>query len=177
VHLLDGGVVGYTRPQFEQDARAGWAFEGGNLTPVREILAGGNTRLATLDTYIRSDGSMKSIEDAGMVFSGVYSLTQGVGGTGRLALLVSNLDEVSHTFDVPNKIGGKTIVMGAQTILAGQHKLLEFTGAGTQWNLANSVAVFTDNDRSGVGVPEPMTLGAMALFAMGVLSRRRRTAV
>jgi hypothetical protein len=143
---------------------------------VRDILAGGNTRLATLDTYIRSDGSMKSIEDAGMVFSGVYSLTQ-AGGAGRLALLVSNLDEVSHTFDVPNKIGGKTIVMGAQTILAGQHKLLEFTGAGTQWNLANSVAVFTDNDRSGVGVPEPMTLGAMALFAMGVLSRRRRANV
>ena len=175
VHLLDGGVVGYTRPQFEQDARAGWAFEGAALTPVRDILAGGNTRLATLDTYIRSDGSMKSIEDAGMVFSGVYSLTQ-AGGAGRLALLVSNLDEVSHTFDVPNKIGGKTVAMGAQTILAGQHKLLEFTGAGTQWNLANSVAVFTDNDRSGTGVPEPAVMGTVAFAGLFAVSRRRQRA-
>ena len=169
VHLLDGGVVGYTRPQFEQDAKAGWEF-----APFQSILQGGGARLATLDTFIRSDGTVKSIEDAGMVFSGVYSLTQGPGGVGRMALLVSNLDEINHTFDIQTKIGGKTVAMGAQTIVAGTHQLLEFTGAGTQWNLANSVAVFTDNDRSGTGVPEPMTIGAVSLFALGVLSRRRR---
>src|SRR5688572_113969 len=89
VHLLDGGVVGYTRPQFEQDAKAGWEF-----APFQQILQGGGARLATLDTLIRSDGTTKNIEDAGMVFSGVYSLTQGPGGAGRMALLVSNLDEI-----------------------------------------------------------------------------------
>jgi hypothetical protein len=40
--------------------------------------------------------------------------------------------------------------------------------------LVSNTPVFTDNDRSGTGVPEPMTLGAISLFAMGVLSRRRR---
>jgi len=175
VHLLDGGVVGYTRPQFEQDARAGWNLEGAVFDNARSIFTGGGTRLATLDTYIRSDGTTKSIEDAGMVFSGVYSLTQ-AGGAGKLALLVSNLDEIAHTFDIPNKIGGKSIVMGAQTILAGQHKLLEFTGAGTQWNLTNNVAVFTDADRSGTGVPEPAVMGTVAFAGLFAVSRRRQRA-
>ena len=175
VHLLDGGVVGYTRPQFEQDARAGWNLEGAVFDNARSIFTGGGTRLATLDTYIRSDGTVKSIEDAGMVFSGVYSLTQ-AGGAGKLALLVSNLDEIAHTFDIPNKIGGKTVAMGAQTIMAGTHRLLEFTGAGTQWNLTNNVAVFTDADRSGTGVPEPAVMGTVAFAGLFAVSRRRQRA-
>jgi hypothetical protein len=166
VHLLDGGVVGYTRTQFENDAKAGWEF-----APFQTILQGGGARLATLDTLIRSDGALKNIEDAGMVFSGVYSLTQN-----KLALLVSNLDEISHTLDIPQKIGGRTVVMGAQTILAGQHKLLEFTGSGTQWTLTNNVAVFTDNDRSGTGVPEPAVMGTLAFAGLFALSRRRQRA-
>jgi hypothetical protein len=164
VHLLDGGVVGYTRPQFEADAAAGFHF-----APFENIFNGGGASLATLDTLIRSDGSLKSIEDAGMVFSGVYSLSQN-----KLALLVSNLDETQHSLSIQNKIGGKSVAMGSVPVAAGTHRLLEFTGVGTQWQLVNNVAVFTDNDRSGTGVPEPMTLGALALFAMGVMSRRRR---
>jgi hypothetical protein len=168
VHLLDGGVVGYTRPQFEQDAKAGWEF-----APFQQILQGGGARLATLDTLIRSDGTLKNIEDAGMVYSGLYSLTQN-GGAGRLALLVSNLDENPHTFDIPQKIGGKTVIMGAQSVLAGQHRLLEFTGAGTQWQLVSNTPVFTDNDRSGTGVPEPAVMGTIALAGLMTLGRRRQ---
>jgi hypothetical protein len=164
VHLLDGGVVGYTRPQFEQDAAAGF-----HQPVIEGIFAGGGAQLATLDTFIRSDGSLKSLEDAGMVFSGVYSLSQN-----KLALLVSNLDEVQHSLSIQNKIGGKSVALGSLPVAAGTHRLLEFTGVGTQWQLASNVAVFTDNDRSGTGVPEPMTLGAIGLFAMGVMSRRRR---
>jgi len=64
---------------------------------------------------------------------------------------------------------------GSISILAGQHKLLDFTGAGTQWSLQNpgGTLVFTDDNRNGVGVPEPVTMGGVALFALGMLGRRR----
>jgi len=168
VHLLDGGVVNYTQQQFEQDAKDGF-----KLPAIDAIFAGGGARVATLDTLSRVDGSIKDNEQTGVVYSGVYSLSQ-AGGLGKLALLVSNLDEVSHSLDIPQKIGGKNVV-GAIPILAGQHKLLEFTGAGTQWQLTNTSIVFTDADRSGVGVPEPVAMGGASIFALTMLFRRRRS--
>jgi hypothetical protein len=168
VHLLDGGVVGYTQQQFEQDAKDGY-----QLPQIAAIFNGGGARVATLDTLSRVDGVLKDNEQTGVVYSGAYSLTQ-AGGLGRLALLVSNLDEVAHNLDIPQKIGGKNVV-GAINILAGQHKLLEFTGAGTQWQLTSQSIVFTDADRSGVGVPEPVAMGGASIFAMTMLFRRRRS--
>jgi len=168
VHLLDGGVEGYTQAQFEQDAKDGF-----KLPAIDAIFAGGGARVATLDTLSRVDGSIKDNEQTGVVYSGVYSLSQ-AGGLGKLALLVSNLDEVQHSLDIPQKIGGKNVV-GAIPILAGQHKLLEFTGAGTQWQLTNTSIVFTDADRSGVGVPEPVAMGGASIFALTMLFRRRRS--
>ena len=171
VHLLDGGVVGYTRPQFEQDAKEGWEF-----APFASIFSSplGGASLATLDTMVRTDtGGLRSIEDAGMVYSGVYSLSQN-----KLALLVSNLSETPQNLVIQNKIGGKSVAMGTVNVLAGQHKLLEFTGVGTQWQLSTpgGTAVFVDNDRSGTGVPEPAVMGTIALAGLMGLGRRRRRA-
>jgi len=109
-----------------------------------------------------------------VVYSGVYSLTQ---GSGKLALLVSNLDDGTHTLEIPQAIGGK-FVPGSVSIAGGQHKLLEFTGAGTQWqlNAGSNIPVFTDSDRTGVGVPEPVAMGGAAIFGLTMLFRRRRSA-
>ena len=169
VHVLDGGVVGYTTAQKEQDVADGWHF-----APFENILNGGGARLASLDTVLRADGNTQTLEAAGMVFSGVYSLTQ-AGGLGKLALLVSNLDDTSHNLTIPNKIGGKT-VPGAFTLLAGQHKLLDFTGSGSQWALQNpgGTVVFADTLRDGVGVPEPTMVGGLAIFGCLGLARRRK---
>jgi len=168
LHLLDGGVVGYTQAHFESDAQAGF-----KLPAFDAIFNGGGAKLATLDTVGKVDGVVKNTETSGVIFSGVYSLTQ-AGGAGKLALLVSNLDDASHTLSIDQKVGGKTIP-GSISILAGQHKLLDFTGAGTQWSLQNpgGTLVFTDDNRNGVGVPEPVTMGGVALFALGMLGRRR----
>jgi hypothetical protein len=169
-HLLDGGVVGYTQAQFEQDAAAGWS----GLPAIANIFAGGGAHIATLDTVSRVDGTLTPNESSGVVYSGVYSLTQ-AGGLGKLALLVSNMDEISHNLDIPQKIGGKT-VPGVFSIGAGQHKLLDFTGAGTQWTLQNpgGTAVFVDSSRNDVGVPEPVAMGGASVFALTMLFRRRR---
>ena len=169
VHLLDGGVVGYTQAQFEQDAKDGFT-----LPAIANIFAGGGARIATLDTVSRVDGVVKTNESSGLVYSGVYSLTQ-AGGLGKLALLVSNMDDIGHPVDFPQKIGGKSIA-GSVSLLAGQHKLLDFTGAGTQWLLQNpgGTPVFTDNLRDGVGVPEPVVMGGASIFALTMLFRRRR---
>jgi hypothetical protein len=168
LHLLDGGVVGYSQAQFEQDAKDGF-----KLPAFEAIFNGGGAKLATLDTVGKVDGVVKNTETSGVIFSGVYSLTQ-AGGAGKLALLVSNLDDAAHSLSIDQKIGGKT-VPGSISILAGQHKLLDFTGAGTQWSLQNpgGTLVFTDDNRNGVGVPEPVTMGGVALFALGILGRRR----
>jgi len=171
VQGLDGGVVGYTKDQFHDDILAGWHF-----SPFETILNGAGARTATLDTVASVDGVTKNIEDTGVVFSGVYSLTQGPGGAGKLALLVSNLDDAPHTLSILNKIGGKSIP-GSLSIAGGQHKLLDFTGAGTQWSLQNpgGTLVFVDNDRNGVGVPEPTMIGGLGLIACLGLGRRRKS--
>jgi hypothetical protein len=165
-------VVGYTKDQFHDDILAGWHF-----SPFESILNGGGAKSATLDTVVRVDGVVKNIEDAGVVLSGVYSLTQ-AGGAGKLALLVSNLDETTHVVTNLNKIGGKTLPNSLSlSIAGGQHKLLEFTGAGTQWSLNNpgGTLVFVDDNRNGVGVPEPTMIGGLALVTCLGLGRRRKS--
>lgn len=178
VHLLDGGVVGYSQGQFEQDAKNGFT-----LPAIANIFAAADHRIATLDTQSRvgdlggGNQSMQSNETTGVVYSGVYSLSQ-AGGLGKLALLVSNMDDIGHSISFPAKIGGKSIA-GFIDIGAGQHKLLDFTGAGTQWALQNpggtAVFVSTDADRNGVGVPEPVAMGGASIFALTMLFRRRRS--
>lgn len=165
VHLLDPGVIGYTQDQFEADAKSGWTLPG-----IASILDGPGARTATLGTYANVDGSDKNIESTGVVFSGVYSLTQN-----KLALLISNLDEAAHNIAFPAKIGGKTVKLAGANlnVSAGSHRLLEFTGAGTQWNLALDTQVFIDNNRSGTGVPEPMAMAGAGIFGLFMLGRRR----
>jgi hypothetical protein len=114
---------------------------------------------------------MKSLESAGVVYSGAYS-----NSLGKLVLLLSNLDEESHKLSFPAKLGGK-YVPGEYNILAGSHEILEFGAAGTTWNLISTSAVFEDSDRAGVGIPEPSmaALGVGAALAMGGgRSRKRR---
>jgi len=178
VHLLDGGVVGYSQSQFEQDAKNGWT-----LPAIANIFAAPDHRIATLDTQAKvgdlggTGQSMQNNETSGVVYSGVYSLSQ-AGGLGKLALLVSNMDDIGHSISFPAKIGGKSIA-GFIDIGAGQHKLLDFTGAGTQWALQNpggtAVFISTDADRNGVGVPEPVAMGGAGIFALTMLFRRRRS--
>ena len=190
IHLLDGGVKNYTQQQFEQDAKDGF-----KLKAIDDIFAGGNAKLATLATTSqlvtdRTTGTTVDTpnDQSGVVYSGVYSLTQNdtrlANSSGKLALLLSNLSETSHDITFPAKIGGKNVILnntsaalpkGFQTIGAGEHQLLEFAGVGLNWSLVNTQVIFSDSDRSGVGVPEPVAMGGAAIFAVAMMFRRRRS--
>ena len=164
VQGLDGGVIGYTQRQFQADLAAGW----NGTAEVREVLSDPNAKPATLDTGVKSDGVIKSLEEAGVVVSGVYSQIKG-----KLVLLISNLDESAHRVGMPARVAGRT-VSGEFLVEAGGHQLLEFGASGPTWNLVESHIVFADDNRAGTGVPEPGTLATAATAALMMLRRRRR---
>jgi hypothetical protein len=164
VHGLEGGVEGYTAQQFTADIHQGWT----GVAAVNDVLADPRARLATLDTSVNADGVARTIEEAGVVWSGAYSAAKG-----KLVVLLSNLDATPHAVTLPTKVGGKT-VSGEFTVAAGSHEILEFGATGTSWNLVSEQGVFVDHDRAGAGVPEPTGLAAVALAALALRRRSRR---
>jgi hypothetical protein len=166
VQGLDGGVVGYSQEQFQSDMAAGWR----GTPEIREVLADADVRPATLDTHVRSDGVLQSMEDAGVVVSGAYS-----DAAGKLVLLVSNLDSTGHHVGLSAGVGGRK-VPGEFFVPAGSHQILEFGANGSRWNLVETQEVFADADRAGTGVPEPGSLAMLAGASLTCIARRRRSA-
>lgn len=167
-HLLDPGVVGYTQAQEQQDAQAGW-----NNSLVAGVLSGQNGRTWNLGNTININGTIQTIEQAGVVASAVTN--DGTSGPG-LAILVSNLDGVAKTVVFNNRINGATLSTTV-SIGAGAHTILRFTKSGTLWGTPLNDPSFNDptlGSRDGVGIPEPASVSILAIGAMGVLMRRRR---
>ena len=102
------------------------------------------------------------------------------GSNRRLVVLLSNLSQQRKTIDLPNSIGGfmtarqDGVRIDDFFLDPGQHKLVTFTLRGNKWVLNTNTAVFTDNDRTGVGIPEPTGLAFVGVGALGLLARRRR---
>ncbi len=170
-HLLDPGVVGYTQAQEESDALTGWTN-----SLVGSILSTNNGRVAQLPTFINVDGTVKSIEDAGVVFSAV---TNDNVATPGLALLVSNLDNSAHSVSFNTRINGATLSYTSGSLAAGSHTILRFTKSGGLWASPLVDPSFNDPtlaSRDGVGIPEPASISILAIGALGVLMRRRRKA-
>jgi hypothetical protein len=167
VHGLQGGVEGYTPEQFKSDINQGW----NGVQKVNQVLSDPKARLATLDTRVKTDGVSKTLEDAGVVLSGAYSTAQG-----KLVVLVSNLDEKQHTVQLPANVGGKAIA-GDYVIEAGAHEILEFGASGSKWSFVSAEPIFVDDNRGGVGVPEPSTIALVtAVLATMTCARGRRRA-
>jgi len=164
VHGLQGGVEGYTPEQFKSDITQGW----NGVAAVNDVMSDPKAHIATLDTKVKADGVLQSLEDVGVVFSGAYSMAKG-----KLVLLLSNLDEQAHTISFPTTLGGK-VVSGDYPLNAGTHEILQFTASGSKWDFAASDAVFADDNRGGVGVPEPsfIALAGAVLLVAGVARRR-----
>lgn len=171
--LLDPGVVGYTQAQEEADASAGW-----NESLVANVLNGTDGRAANLGNTITVDGTLKTIENAGVVWSAVTN--NNLSGP-QLAVLVSNMDTTtgSHTVTFNSSINGATLSYTTGALGAGTHTILRFDKTGSTWTLQDIDPLFVGDpssmtSRDGIGIPEPASLSLVGLGMMGVLCRRRR---
>jgi len=188
-----GSVVGDSLAQNRSDVANGW-----KTSSVINSIFTRSHALANLSTNIGDKGGTSGgtnpgdgnagITQAGAVWSGVYDKGSVSGGR-RLAILMSNLGTSQKTIDLPNLIGGFHTISGTPgadddyVLAAGQHRLLTFTLNNNMWRLNSNSVVFSGSDsfgsltdRNGTGVPEPTTIGLLGIGAVGLLTRRRRTA-
>jgi len=185
-NLANGSVVGYTPSQEQSDIKTGWAATGASLAgTMNGIFSRKNYAFANLTNVIGDQGAdtgdtgARSTEVAGAVWSGVFDRS---GTTRKLAVLISNLSAVQKDIDLPNDIGGfKAHVSGTSDdviVAAGTHRMLSFTLSGGFWVLdaSGNQQVFLDNNRNGIGIPEPTSMSLLGVGVLGLLARRRRTA-
>jgi hypothetical protein len=113
------------------------------------------------------------VESAGAILSGAYSLDEG-----KLAILISNMDEDQHVITVPEKIAGYALAVKDFTLAPGSHLLAEYSltanGKNKGWGEAITHVPFTaiSNSRNGFGIPEPGTLSLLVVGGIVGLNRR-----
>lgn len=179
--LFSPGVVGYTKGQMQSDAEIGWSL-------FDTAFGAADAASATLDTNVVVDGVLKTMEETGVVWSGVVGDHDNLPATADvLHLLMSNLDDVDHTISFPNAIDGSLVMPPDHySIEAGQHLFMEFFRGGSFWFHAVTNDLGGRNssggslgltfDRNGQGVPEPASLVLLAGGSLLLLRRPRHEA-
>jgi hypothetical protein len=119
----------------------------------------------------------------------IYRSADPASGRRKLMVLLSNLSSVQKIVDLPNNIGGFSTFKPPGTtsldrfddfaIQPGQHRLLNFSlqqssRGRLEWVFQGDSFIGLDNNRNGIGIPEPTALGLLGVGALGLLARRRR---
>jgi len=184
--LFEPGVVGYLNDTKRTDAKKG--FTESHIDSIFQasdfkLLLGSDTDYPPKSPGWKDpngdiivDGKTMSDEEAGAMFSGVYSLS-----LKRMDVLMSNMDDDEHTLTLPPSIGGFSLQTKSFDLDGGTHLLVEYklttSGVNKGWSVMTKTFPFMElpNNRNEVGIPEPanMTLLAMLAF-LGVTPRRRR---
>jgi hypothetical protein len=184
-------VVGYTPTQERTDAYQGWTA---NLNPTLAGIFGNGTQVTPNYAFanlinnvpVGKDNKNHSkyawSESSGLVYSGVYDTSAEKNGSRNLVILLSNMAGNTQQVDLVDKVGGFPVDLKPSSskldeqysVAAGTHHLLEFQLKNNIWQLFDDSAVFTDDNRNGIGVPEPTSISLVGLGAVGLLARRRR---
>lgn len=163
------GVVGYTQEEFLEDSTDGWNF----LDQIYE----GEVESVSLDTVLdQTTGPDQSFEEAGAAWSGVVGQT--ASGKDILSILLSNLSDDELEIELPDELAGHDLVEQEFTIGSNDHILLAFALlGGDEWLLLNDGEVFADDERGGIGIPEPASLVMLGMGCLLIgLPRSRRSA-
>jgi hypothetical protein len=187
VHLLESGINGVSTDQMEDDAATGWNGDF-SLNQIfaqsdRALLIGQETDNGSYEpgnkygdnTTIVVDGVKKNVDQSGAIFSGAYSLN-----LAKLDVLISNMDDASHTITLPAKIGNYSLSQTDFVVGAGNHWMVEYTLSGNGnkkgWQVAGQHVPYTAiaNSRGGFGIPEPGTLSLLAVAGVLGINRRKR---
>jgi len=180
--LFEPGVVGYLQDQKRSDAKTGWTephvdsiFDAADYKLVlggdSDYKNGNNPKDANAN--IIEDGKSMTDEQAGAMFSGVYSLS-----LQRLDMLLSNQDDADHSLTLPSKIAGfnlntKTFDLDAGTSLLVEYKL-STSGLHKGWSVAIQNVPFEAIENSRNHIPEPGTISLAAAMGFIGIARRRR---
>jgi len=183
---FEPGVVGYLNDTKRSDAKTGWTESHVNsifaaadakllLGTDTDYPGGPNTGSKDYNGNIIVDGHDKTDEQAGALFSGVYSLT-----LKKMDVLLSNMDDDDHTLTLPPSIGGFNLLTKSFDVDAGAHLLVEYklttSGVNKGWSVMMQQFPFLQlpNNRNEVGIPEPANLTLLAVAAFGAVTPRRR---
>jgi hypothetical protein len=183
---FEPGVVGYLNDVKRADARTGFTephIDSIFAASDYKLLLGSETDYPPKvpgfkdpNGNIFVDGKERSDEQAGAMFSGVYSLS-----LKRMDILISNMDDDDHTLTMPPTIAGFDLKTKSFDLDGGTHLMVEYklttSGVNKGWSVMTKTFPFLQlpNNRNEIGIPEPanMTLLAMLAF-VGVTPRRRR---
>jgi hypothetical protein len=153
------------------------------------------TNLVRLDvaTTIKGKTSFQpappdNAEHTGVIWSGVYgegSNNKPTLNSSSMSILLSNLSGTTKLVDLGTVAGyslydpnSPAADKSGFNVTAGQHLLLTFSlktiSGSPVWDLSTNTIVFTDNNRDGIGTPEPASLSLLGIGALGLLARRRR---
>jgi hypothetical protein len=198
-----GGAIGYDATQANQDVRDGWyGTHANSVFAATDNKRATMTHNPIVDGVADSGGARA--ENTGTFWSGVYSLGQKKldilasnldTSDHRIKFGTVDVYDVflvkngsGYTYDNPNDVMDPS---RNYLVEDGMHRLLEFdlvttrvyknstyTGkysTRTIWLLNQDYAVFTNNNRNDVGIPEPTTFGMFAAAgSMAVVCRRHR---
>jgi len=146
VVLFEPGVIGYTKEQMQEDATTGWNL----LDPVLSM--------PTAKTV--TDGTEGINEADGVVWSGSASDLS-------MVILLSNLDAIDHDVVLPDMIADLPLSDTDFGVAAGTHQLAEFINfKGIGWALVDTRVLIDDDQRGGIGIPEPASLIMLAIGSL-----------
>ena len=171
IHLFEPGVLTdndgspYTMREMREDLYRGWFFDGNK---VQNLFNDPNTHTTTLTTAARVDGTVREMEQSGVIYSAVNN-------NNEMGMLLSNMDGQAHIVNFADVLGPGVLNFNVG-LAPGVHLFVRFALNNGQWQPFDYNNLGGNQSRAGTGIPEPGTFSLVAGVGSILLLKRRRTA-